>query len=483
MSTKRNYFYSFISEFITTLIPFVTLPYLSRILETDGIGEYVYAFTWAYYFMLGGRLGVRLYGSRAIARVRDDRVKLSKVFSEIYIMQLIICLTTVFLYFGFTRIWFSNSRLFLILLILVISACFEIDWFYYGIEKIKLTSLRTILINIMMALAIFLFVKSRESVWIYALITSLGALMGQLSLFVKVWGYIDFKWPMPKAAFAHLRGNLLLFLPTIATSIYRDMDKLMLGQLSGYNQLGLYENAIKLQTCMLTFITSISAVMFPRVSNLVAKGNDKDVKRYLEISSRLVIFLSSAIAFGIGGIAVEFAPLYFGKEFAQSGYLMMWLTPTIIFVCFSGLIRSQYIIPYGKDRLYLFTAIVGAIVNFGINMLLLRKIGAFGAVISTIAAEFIVVILQFITLHKDINYKKLILPNLVFIGLGGGMFLLTRIISTLGMPLHITVIIQIISGASFYLLGSVLYLYFSKDKVIIPQVSVYLKRLKTLARG
>ena len=68
------------------MIPLITIPYVSRVLGVDGIGTYSYTYSIAYYFMMFAMLGLNNYGNRSIAKVRDNKEKLSRTFKEIYCM-------------------------------------------------------------------------------------------------------------------------------------------------------------------------------------------------------------------------------------------------------------------------------------------------------------------------------------------------------------------------------------------------------------
>jgi len=105
-SVKKNFAYNFIYQVLIMILPLITAPYLSRVLRADGMGTYSYTYSIAYYFTLFGMLGLNNYGNRSIARIRNDKEKLSKTFWEIYGMQVItsiIIFIFYFLYAGFAR--------------------------------------------------------------------------------------------------------------------------------------------------------------------------------------------------------------------------------------------------------------------------------------------------------------------------------------------------------------------------------------------
>lgn len=123
------------------------------------------------------------------------------------------------------------------------------------------------------------------------------------------------------------------------------MDKIMLGNMSSYEQVGFYNNAEKIINIPMGIITALGTVMLPRMSNIVAKGDKEKTSDYIRISIKLVTLLSSAIAFGLMGISNVLSPVFFGEEFTACGDIIKFLSVTVFFIAWANVIRTQYLIP------------------------------------------------------------------------------------------------------------------------------------------
>ena len=121
------------------------------------------------------------------------------------------------------------------------------------------------------------------------------------------------------------------------------------------------------------------------------------------------------MAFILLVIAKDFTSIYFGSGFEKSGDILMLLSSTIIFATVANVIRTNYLIPNEKDRIYVSSTIVGAVVNLILNLVFIKSLGAIGACIGTIAAESSVMIYQIIATRKNINYKKVFLSISILI--------------------------------------------------------------------
>ena len=72
-SIKRNVILNGIQQIVTLVLPFITVPYLTRVIGKDGIGTYSYTSSIIQYFILFGTIGLSLYGTREIAYVRNNK--------------------------------------------------------------------------------------------------------------------------------------------------------------------------------------------------------------------------------------------------------------------------------------------------------------------------------------------------------------------------------------------------------------------------
>ncbi len=232
VNVKSNLLYNSIFQISTILVPIITLPYLSRVLRAEGLGAYSFAYSVAFYFYVFIRMGLNIYGNRTIAYVKDDPQKLSKTFFEIYMFQLFMGIVLSIIYMGYCFLVAPNKHLAFVFTFMVVAGGFDFTWTLNGLEEFKITSLRDVLMKIATAGCIFLFVKKADDVWKYALIYNLGFLVSQLIAIPVVSKRVHYVRPELKCVFSHVKPNVILFLPTVAVSIYKTMDKIMLGAMT-----------------------------------------------------------------------------------------------------------------------------------------------------------------------------------------------------------------------------------------------------------
>ncbi|MFS0596011.1 oligosaccharide flippase family protein [Peribacillus frigoritolerans] len=465
-SIKINFSYNIIYQLFLIILPLFTAPYVTRVLGASNLGIYSYTYSIANYFLLFAMLGILNYGNRNVAYNSDNKEHLSKTFWNIYALQLLTSIVIITLYIIYLNCFNIDNKTIAILQICYLFSCvFDINWFFFGMEKFKITVTRNIIIKLITVVLIFIFVTESDDLWIYTLILSIGTLFSQLIMWIFIRKYIDFYKPNFKEIVVHIKPIIILFIPVIAVSVYKIMDKIMIGNLSNIAQVGYFEYALLIVNVPLTICVALATVMLPRMSKLVASGNTKKGERYIELSMMFSVCISVGLSFGIASIATVFTPIFYGPDFIVTGYLIELLAPTVMFTAWANVIRTQYLIPNGMDSSYILSVLMGAIVNIIINLLLIPKIGAYGAVIGTFCAEATVCILQSVAVRKHLEIRKYFKDNIPFVIIGIIMFLFVKVI---GLKLDgsiLALFTQIFCGGIIYITLIVLYLRYAHKSI------------------
>ena len=432
VSTRKNAMYNVAYRVFSVLLPLVTAPYLSRAVGTDGVGLYDYAWSISYMFCLVGMLGLENYGTRAIARAREDQAELNRTFSEIWRMQLLVAGVMLLAYGGYMAFIAGEEQLIALHLTMMSVSCLvNVDWCLMGLDQFKPIALRNTAVKLLATAAVFLFVHSKADLWVYAFVWSLSTLLGCLSCWSRLKGKVQLVHVPFRQCLTHLAPCALLSISVIAVSVYRQMDKVMVGALAGMDENGLYANAEKIIYCLSGFISAIGTVMLPKISALLRKGEIARVKKHIELSMELILCMVCALAFGVAAVAENFAPLFFGEAFTASGPLMIPLAFTLVSIGFANVIRTQWVLPNSRDKVLIFSVCTGAMINLIANFLLIPPYGAMGAVAATLLAEFSVPVTQWIFVRRDLPYLTYFKQLAVYSAIGLIMLAAVRMVGTL----------------------------------------------------
>lgn len=470
-------------QIITLITPLLTAPYISRILGAENLGIYSYTLSIVNYFTMIAYLGVSNYGCKKIAEVYSLSVKkIQETFWSIYAVQLTSSLFSVITYFVYFLCFVSTYKtIYLIQGIAIFSVLIDVNWFFVGIEKFPIVATRNSIIKILTVVSIFVLVNSDKDLALYALIMVLGTFLSNVITWFFILKEIKFQHIKFKTALKkHIKGNIALFIPAIATLVYHTMDKTMLGLLSDYNNVGYYYSADKVINIPLGIITSLGVVIMPRMSNLVSQHNSYEESSLLSKSLELTLFLSSIMSFGIAAVSKEFVPLFFGNEFEPCIFLIKLFAPILVIKSLSFFIQMQYMIPNNMERKYTIATFCGAAINLLFNFILIPLCGAIGATIGTLGAEVTVLCIEIVLVRNKINIRYLFLGNIVYIF---NAFISFIVISLSSLYIQcnnlVKLFIEIVIGGIIYLLLCIPYWIRKKDSIFY----FYLKKLNSFKEG
>lgn len=442
-SLKKNLLINVSYQLLVVAIPLIVAPYVSRTIGAEGVGIYSYTFNFAYCFALIGMLGVGNYGNRTIASVGEDKGLRSTCFWNIWAIQILMSLGSCLAY-GLWCLCFpaESPRIAWVHLITVACSLFDISWFFFGIEKFQITVGRNLVVKLLNMALIFTLVKDAGDLTVYTLVMVCGNLLNNLLLLPFLRREVHVVRPSLREMKQHIKPMVVLFFPVIAISIYKIMDKVMIGALSTTTQTGFYEYAEKIISLPVTLITAVGAVMLPRLSAMLGKNEQSQANRLTQLTMEVMMALTCAMAWGIFAIGREFAPAFYGEEFSWSGIVMMGLAPSVICQSWANVIRTQHLIPAKMDGVYVRSTWLGAVVNLAANLLLIPRFQALGAALGTVCAELAVAAYQTFHVRK-------VLPVGAY--LSGVVYYL---IPSAAMVAAVRVLTRILPLEGFWLIGA-----------------------------
>ena len=474
-SIKKNYIYNMLFEILKIVIPLITTPYLSRVLGEENIGIYGYTLSITTYFILFGSLGVQMYGQREIAFLQDKKHERSKTFFEILIMRFITLGISLFLFYVTFCIKGSYSFYYKILILEIVAYSIDISWYFQGLEEFKKTVIRNSLVKIASLICIFAFVKTSNHLIRYFLIYVFSNLFGNITLWIYLPRFVEKINYRELHIFKHFKPTIALFIPQIAVQIYTVLDKTMIGSIiDDKREVGYYEQAQKMIKLLLTIATSLGTVMVPRMANTFANGDKEKLKEYMKRSFQFVLMIAFPLMFGIMSVANKFVPIFYGSGYDKVVYLLIIISPIIVAIGLSNVIGTQYLLPTKQQKKYTISVVVGAIINFTLNMLLIKSYMSLGASIATVIAEFGVTGIQFYLTRENVSIKEVFkisknyfLASLVMlmISLGIGLLIENNFIS---------IVIQGSIGALVY----TILLIFMKDKMVFEGIDLFKRKFK-----
>ena len=474
-SIKRNYVYNTVYNVLIVFTPLITAPYLSRVLQADGIGIVSFVGSIVAYFSLFSDLGTGSYGRREVSYVRDDMEKLNIIFWETQILRVIHTLIALTVYLVLVCFYAKSYRIiFFIYAIYIVNLACDVTWFLGGLEEFGKIVFRNIIIRIIDIAFLFIFVKSKSDLPIYAFGYAFFSIAGSLVM----WKYLPAYIRKPKLKSLHPYRNiktiLSLFAPSIAIQVYTVLDKTMIGIFTeGTFENGYYEQALRISRIVLALVTSLAGVMTPRIGYLFGQNDKEHIRFYMYKSYQFVLFLGIALCFGLIGISDNLVPWFFGPGYDKVAGLLK-ISSFIIIVIGFGTTNGQYLVPTKRQHLFTYSVITGAVVNFSMNIVLIRMYQSYGAIVASVVAEIAVTSVQFYVVRKELSVYRVIISGINYYIAGGIMLAVLLFMNTKFTPSPVHTFTMIFTGAAVY----VLLLLILRDKFFLEYSAKPLQFLK-----
>ena len=450
MKVLKNYAYNLSYQLLLIILPIITTPYVTRVFSSNDLGTYSFFNSIVTYFVLLATLGVANYGTKEIS---GNRTIIRKNFWGIYTLQLgaTILSLTLYILLCLTFSLMQNPVAYILGLSLL-SKGLDISWLFQGLEDFRKITVRNITVKLVGVIDIFLFIKSASDLYLYVFLLTIFELLGQLSMWLPAKEFIGKPHFDLMYAKRHLKPVILLFLPQIAISLYVSLDSTMLGVLASARDVGIYDQALRLVNILLTLVTSLGSVMLPRVSNLLSSGDHKAVNKMHEMSFLIYNLVIFPIIAGMLIVNDDFVNFFLGQDFQEVRHAIAIMIFRMFFIGWTNIMGIQILIPHNKNKEFMLSTTIPAIVSVGLNLLLLPKLGYIGAAIVSVLTETLVWGIQFFYTHTYLREVPIIGSLIKIIISSGFMYgILLFVKQFLNVSPMINVGLYVVLGAIIYI--------------------------------
>ena len=449
-SIKKNFLYSSILTTANYIFPFLTYPYVSRVLGVNNIGICNFVDSVVNYFILFSMMGINIVGIREIAKVKNDKENLNRTFNSLFLINTIS--TTIVLVAFAASVFFipklyEYKELMLFGALKLIFNYLNIEWLYKGLENFKYITVRSVLVKCCYVIAVYIFIHDRNDYILY---------YAFLCGIIVINGLINISYSRKFVRFTYHALNfrpficplLTLGLYMFLTSMYTSFNVAYLGFTSGEIEVGYYTTATKLYSILLSLFSAFTGVLLPRMSSLISENKIDAFKQLLRKSVDILF----AFAFPLVLFSVVLAPqiisVISGNGYQGAILPMRIVMPLMLIIGYEQILVIQTMMPLKEDKAIFRNSVMGAVSSLILNVLLVSKLHSVGSAIVWVISEFVVLISaqSFLSKHYRIHFpvKKLLTAFLCHVPLLLCMLLTLRINVSPIMQLFIAMFISVI---------------------------------------
>lgn len=389
-SLKKNMLMSGLLTSSNFIFPVITYAYVARVLLPAGTGRVAFVESVLSYFSYIAILGIPGYGLREVAKVRDDKLKMSHLVQELLIINLISTALAYVLLIGaviFVPRLFEERMLFLVMGGSIFLGTIGLEWVYQALEEYSYITVRSLIFKTIAVILTFLLIRTKEDVLWYGFLHIFTNSASYVMNFLHIRKFVSFKKIDSYDLKRHLKPIGVLFAASVIITIYANFDVTMIGFISTETEVGLYNAALKIKALVLSLSTAVTAVLVPRMSYYLKDGDKEKASELIQKSLRVSLCLAVPVAVYIFLFGADCILLLCGEEYLGAVPTLRVLICCIVPLVLTNLFGNQILIPSGNEKRYSQSVFVGMWINLVLNALMIPKLGAFGAAIGTLITE------------------------------------------------------------------------------------------------
>lgn len=405
--TKNSVFY-LVYNVLNVIFPFITGIYVARILPTADIGLVETARNLTQYFVVFSFLGIPTYGLREIAKARNDKEELNKLYTELISINSISTLIFLLLYILLIFIvpaYRENITVFLITGIAIALNFINNTWLFEGLEKFDYISIRNFIFKCVSLALLLVFVRSSNDYLIYAFITVIGTAGNYILNVINSRNYVKLTFSNLNLK-RHMKSILFLVVVNLAIEIYSMVDITMLGLMCTKEVVTFYSYGIKIQKILLQVINTFTVVLVPRISLYYKEGNIFEFNNLITKTLKIILIISIPIIIGIYFVGDPVISAIYGEAYIRSSAVLKLLSFTLLVSPIGYLLGSRIMLVTGQENKMLIAVGAGAAVNLIGNSFLIPVFQEIGASIASVVGEIVVAVVYITLSHKSFEIDK-----------------------------------------------------------------------------
>ena len=404
----NNYILVSINTITNLILPIITFPYISRIIGPEYLGIINFATSYGYYFMHIANFGIASYAIREVSKVRDDINAVNKISNEIYNINVLFSILSGICYligvFCVSKLR-VNAFVFFLYSFTIFTNFLSLEWLLQAYDDYKFTTIRSISVRIISIIAVFVFVKKQSDYTIYMLIITISEMGARFSnLFYAKKQYVKLMIRKKFLNFEmHFKSLFTLFVFRMVNGISSNLDKLMIGFLLIYSDVGIYSAGVKFVLLIIPLIENVGIVLFPKIN--ISSSNFEEYRKNLLFNYNVILMIAIPMAVGMFLVSPMVISLFAGKEYLGAISVSRIMSFVIVLCPIGDLLGSKTLLVFNKEKWLLICSSIVAVSNIVFNAILIPLWGINGATIASLVSYVVAITCRYIFTRKLVKFN------------------------------------------------------------------------------
>lgn len=372
-----NFGYLSLLQVAGYVFPFITMPYLAKVIGVEGFGKIAFAAAIMVWMQTIADWGFNYTATRDVAKNRENKEKVSDIFSRVFWSR---CLLMLFSFLLLVLLVYlvpkfkENAAVILVTFLMIPGQIMFPDWFFQAMERMKYITMLNLLSKLLFTVLVFVFVKDKNDYILQPLFVSLGFILsGIIAMY-----YILIKWKVKLRVVSFLsiintiKSSTDVFINNIVPNFYNAFSTLLLGFVAGSTANGILDAGKKFLTIGSQFLGVFSRTFYPFLSRKIEKHS---------FYAKINITIVSLISFCLFLCAPFLIKLFFTSEFSEAVVVLRITSISLLFESLKNVYGINYMLLQGYERQMRNIMIVCAFVGFCISFPLIHYFTYVGAAV------------------------------------------------------------------------------------------------------
>lgn len=475
----KNTIYKSILSMVNIVIPLIIGPYITRLLDIELYGIYNKTFSVFQFFLAFASFGVYNFGVREISKIRNDKEKVSQLFTNLFFISILSNIFVLILYVIYSLLTSTGitTTIYLIFIIQFIANIVYVEFVNEALENYKFITIKSIIVKIIYFISLLLFLTKPEDIIIYAIIVSLTVFLNNIISFIYAKRKISFDFSSIKIK-KYLKPLAAVLIISNVDLLYSQLDRVMLGKYVNDVSVTLYYIPYYIVSTIVSIPYSIINVSIPRLSYILKNESKTKYEEKLNNSISSLMFIIIPVCLGIFVVAKEVIYIYAGSKYMAAVTPLMLACITRIFISLESVMNNLVMYPNDKENRILKVSLCCGLLNLIMNYMLVyfKILSPSTALITTGISELIVLIWHYIYARKSmkLNIEVVSKKNIIYLVLGLLFIPISFVIRKLNLGFIITLILIVLSCSFMYFIV----LYIRKDNNLLFILDKFKSKLK-----
>lgn len=454
-SLFKNSIYKAILTIVNIVIPVFIGPYIARVLDVELYGLYNKAYSEMQVFLIFASFGVYNFGVREISKIRDDKKKVSQLFTNLFAISTISNIIVLVLYLLYSSSVSSGTNFIIYALIglQIVGNIFYMEFVNEALENFKFITIKTFIVRLTYFFSIIIFVKKPDDILVYSLIIGLTVLVNNLISFVIIKKHIVFDFKKIEIK----KYIIPLFYVLIISNIdllYSQLDKIMLGQFAAATAVTEYYIPYYIVSTVTSIPAAMITVSIPRLGYIIKNEGKKCYEDKINKILSPYMFFIIPMCLGMFVLSKEIIIIYGSTKYLSTiiPFAVMCLFRIVISI--GNFIVHLIMYPNNKEKQYIKFSLSCGLLNLILNFILVyfKKLSPLTAFITTGISETFLVLMQVIYIKTKMKIKFNIFTkrNTLYLGLSLLFVPISIIIKKLNFGFYSNIILTMVLCCSVY---------------------------------